>query len=65
MEWTVYDSESGELALVKAESQREAWHRGASRGVLARHTNMVRPRTGDTDLMGIEEFNRFFEDNTT
>lgn len=64
MEWTCYDSESGQMELISAETQREAWHKAVKRGCIPRHTNMVRPRTGDTDLMSVDEFNAFFEENT-
>jgi len=60
-EWTVYDSKTQEIKLVRASSQRDAWRKGARMGVIARHTNDVRPRTGDAELMDIPEFEEFFE----
>lgn len=63
-EWTVFDSETQELRFVRADSQKEAVRKAFRRfGVLARHTNDARPRTGDAELMGVGEFREWL-DNT-
>jgi len=60
-EWLVYDSEREDFALVRASGQKEAWFRALERDYVGRHTNDVRPRTGDADLMSVGEFDEFLD----
>lgn len=59
-QWTVFDRERTEFTLVTARDWKEAVLKAAeSEGVLARRNLDVRPRTGDFEVAGREEFQRF------
>jgi len=60
-EWTVYDRKKEKFKLVQASNQKQAVLRGTELGVLARHTNHARPRTGDGELMKVDEFRKWLE----
>jgi len=62
-EWTVIDTETNSLELIRADSQKEAFWKGLDRGVFAKRTDHVRPRTGDATLMEKQEFEEFLEEN--
>lgn len=58
-QWTVWDPEREDFTLVYASSQKEAIVKAMERGYKPGYTNDCRPRTGDGDLMSIEEFKEF------
>ena len=60
-EWTVVDGETGSFTLVRANSQEEAIKRTLDGDVVPGRSSDVRPRTGDADLMGRDEFERYME----
>lgn len=61
-EWTVYDSEKEDFKLVQASNQKEAVRKAFNKyGYVARHTNDARPRTGEAELMKVDEFREWLE----
>lgn len=63
-EWTVFDSKKQEFNIVYASNQKEAVRKAFNRfGLVARHTNDARPRTGDGALMEVAEFRKWLENN--
>ena len=61
-EWTVIDTDSSKLKLIQASSQKEAVRKAYNNyGLVPKRTDHARPRTGDTTLMGKDEYRDWLE----
>jgi len=62
-EWMVYDRDKDKIKTTLADNQRHAIKKIHSLyGITPKRTDHTRPRTGDGELMGRHEFQKFMRD---